>query len=247
MKLIGIIGKSGSGKTTLSRMLEKDNSIGVIHLDKVMDMQQIKENLPNALVDKNVYSNNQGEEFMMLNERIRKIRDSLIENKLLKSLYFGILHLPREFFMKKAVDEKIKEGKDVIIIEGSTLAEFAIYKKFDYLIHIDAPFAERERRAIERNDIFFDKRTMVDRDLGFRKAEKKGRKKGKIVNQVIQNTGSKEELQKVADKIYEEQIRNRRVKTNQSMQEKYGGYKTKAVNRTRPVKIKGRQKDDLSK
>ena len=36
-------------------MLEKDNTIGVIHLDKVMNMQQIKENMPNALVDKNVY------------------------------------------------------------------------------------------------------------------------------------------------------------------------------------------------
>ncbi len=83
---------------------------------------------------------------------------------------------------------------------------------------------------------------MVDRDLGFRKAEKKGRKKGKIVNQVIQNTGSKEELQKVADKIYEEQIRNRRVKTNQSMQEKYGGYKTKAVKRTKSVKVTNRKK-----
>lgn len=247
MKFIGIIGKSGSGKTTLSRMLEKDNTIGVIHLDKVMNMQQIKENMPNVLVDKNVYCNNQGEEFMMLNEKTRKIRDALIKNKLLKNLYLGILHLPREFFMKKAIDEKIKEGKDVIIIEGSTLADFAIYKKFDYLIHIDAPFAERERRAIERNDIFFDKQTMVDRDLGFRKAEKRARKKGKLVNEVIQNTGSKEDLQKVADRIYEEQIGNRRVKTNQSMQEKYGGYKTKTVNRTKSVKIKNRKKDDLSK
>lgn len=117
MKLIGIIGKSGSGKTTLSRMLERDNSIGVIHLDEVLSMREIKERMPNGLVDKNLYSNEQGEEFMLLNERVRKIRDRMIENKLLKKLYLKILHFPRELFVRKAVRGKIEEGKETIVFE----------------------------------------------------------------------------------------------------------------------------------
>lgn len=117
MKLIGIIGKSGSGKTTLSRMLERDNSIGVIHLDEVLSMREIKEKMPSGLVDKNLHSNGQGEEFMVLDERVRKIRDRIIENKLLNKLYYKILHLPREIFIKKAVREKIEEGKEIIIFE----------------------------------------------------------------------------------------------------------------------------------
>ena len=46
MKLIGIMGKSGSWKTTLSRMLQKDDSIGVIHLDEITNMKSIKEKMP---------------------------------------------------------------------------------------------------------------------------------------------------------------------------------------------------------
>ena len=117
MKLIGIIGKSGSGKTTLSKMLQRNDSISVIHLDEVTDMKQIKSRLPNGIVDKNIYSNNQGEEFMVLNKNARKIRDALIKNSLLRRLYYGTLHFPREILLKKAINIEIKEGKETIIIE----------------------------------------------------------------------------------------------------------------------------------
>lgn len=117
MKLIGIIGKSGSGKTTLSRMLQKNDSIVVIHLDEVTDMKQIKAKLPNSIVDKKIHSNGQGEEFMVLNENVRKIRDVFIKSKLLRRLYLGILHFPRESLLKKELNRKMQEGKETIIVE----------------------------------------------------------------------------------------------------------------------------------
>lgn len=251
MKLIGIIGKSGSGKTTLSRMLERDSNIGVIHLDEVIDMKKIKEKMPSGLIDKNLHTNAQGEEFMILDKRVRKIRDRIIKNKLLRKLYFKILHLPREIFIKKALHEKIEEGKEIIIFEGATLGDFSIYNKFDYLIQIDAPFIERKKRIIERNDILYDKDTVANRDLGFRQAQNRAKKKGKTINEKIENIGSKADLQKIADRIYSEQILTKDRKPRETMIEKYGGYKVKLPSKfnskIEKVKSKIANKNDLTK
>ena len=245
MKLIGIIGKSGSGKTTLSRMLQKDDSISVIHLDEVTDMKQIKSKLPNGIVDKNIYSNNQGEEFMILNSNVRKIRDALIKNMVLRNLYYGILHFPREILLKKAINREIEEGKETVIIEGAILGEYSIYDRFDYLIRIDAPFIEREKRVIERKDVVFDKDTMVNRDIEFKQAHRKGLRKRKKIDQVIINTGTKEDLQIIADTIYSEQIQTKSTKRSRTMREKYGGYKVRPASISRQTK--GIKKDDLIK
>lgn len=245
MKLIGIIGKSGSGKTTLSRMLQKDDSISVIHLDEVTDMKQIKSRLPDGIVDKNIYSNNQGEEFMVLNKNVRKIRDALIKSSLLRRLYYGILHFPREKLLKNAINSEIEQGKETIVVEGAILGEYSIYDKFDYLIRIDAPFVEREKRVIERKDVVFDKDTMVNRDIEFKQAHRKGLRKRKKVDQVIQNTGTKEALQVIADKIYSQQIQTKSTNRSRTMREKYGGYKARPVSISRQTK--GIKKDDLIK
>ncbi len=247
MKLIGIIGKSGSGKTTLSKMLERDNNVGVIHLDDMAE--KIKKRMPNSIINKEeMQSNEQGEEFMLLNERYRKIRNIIIKNKFLNKLYFGMLHLPKEILIKKSINQEKQQGKDFVIVEGDTLANFTIYNKFNYLIQIDAPFLEREKRVIQRKDAFFDKDSMLKRDSDFEKADKRGRKKGKIIDEVIQNIGTKEDLQKIADRIYNEQISGKSTKNNRAMIEKYGGYKSKIVslkkNVTRENKI---EKDDPSR
>lgn len=132
-------------------------------------------------------------------------------------------------------------------MNGATLGEFTIYDKFDYLIKIDAPFTEREKRVIQRKDVVFNKNTMVGRDIEFKQAEKKGRKKNKRINEVVENTGTKEDLQIIADRIYNEQIKGRSENHKQTMQEKYGGYKTKPITRRQQLKTDKRQKDDLSK
>lgn len=124
MKLIGIIGKSGSGKTTLSKMLQKNNSIGIIHLDEITE--EIKRKMPSSLVNKDIKTNTQGEEYFLLNGNFRKIRDILVKNKILKKLYFGIAHLSKEFYMKKALNQKIEEGKETIIIERNYIRKFQI-------------------------------------------------------------------------------------------------------------------------
>lgn len=136
--------------------------------------------------------------------------------------------------------KKQKREKKLLFLNGATLANFSIYNKFDYLIQIDAPFAERKKRIIERKDILYDKDTVVNRDLGFRQAQNRGKKKGKRINEKIENIGSKEDLQKIADRIYFEQILPKDRKLRESMTEKYGGYKI----RTPRMKARSKEKEE---
>lgn len=64
-------------------------------------------------------------------------------------------------------------------MNGATLGNFAIYKKLDYIIQINVPFREREKRIIKRKDVLFDKETIVRRDKAFNRSQKIGNKKGK--------------------------------------------------------------------
>jgi dephospho-CoA kinase len=117
MKLIGIIGKSGSGKTTLANMLQKDENIGVIHLDSIIHMNEIKQKLPNKLVDEDQHTNNQGENFLMLSGNLKSIKDKIISNPYINKIYTGLLKIPREMLLRKNIKEN--EDKKVLIVERS--------------------------------------------------------------------------------------------------------------------------------
>ena len=117
MKLIGIMGKSGAGKTTLSNMLQKDESIGVIHLDAVIQMNEIKQKLPNKLVDEDKYTNNQGENYLMLSENIRSVKDRILGNPHIKKIYTRLLKIPREMWLRKNI--KDNKDKETLIVERS--------------------------------------------------------------------------------------------------------------------------------
>lgn len=81
---------------------------------------------------------------------------------------------------------------------------------------------------------------MVRRDIEFRDSLKKGNRKYKYVDMEIDNSDSIENLQKIADKIYSEQILSKDRKPRESMIEKYGGYKI----RTPRMKAKSKGKTE---
>ena len=115
MKIIGIIGKSGSGKTTLSRMLQKNDSIGVIHLDEVTSFKTIVKRIPKKITKS--YTNNIGEEKIVLNKKITNFIYKLRKNKFLDKIYSSLLKIPRELIMSKQIKKFQKMGKKAIIIE----------------------------------------------------------------------------------------------------------------------------------
>lgn len=121
-----------------------------------------------------------------------------------------------------------------------------MYKKLNYLIQVDAPFKEREDRVLARDSLFV-KGTMVYRDIEFRKAIRKGNRY-KSIDIKVSNKGSLEDLQAVADQVYEEKILTRGTQSKESMTQKYGGYKTKPISENVVTKVNElKEEDGLSK
>lgn len=115
MKLIGIIGKSGSGKTTLANMLKKDESIAIIHLDKVTNTNSIAKRIPKRFTSN--YTNSIGEQGLTFNSNIMKLLYKIKENKILDKIYLKILKIPREKNIEKQIKKYEAEGKKCVIIE----------------------------------------------------------------------------------------------------------------------------------
>lgn len=108
-----------------------------------------------------------------------------------------------------------------------------MYKQLDYIIQIDAPFKKREERVFHRDDRF-KKGMMVIRDKEFRNSLKRNNKRDRYINKKINNTGSIEDLQKIADEIYFEIIDNNiKRKKKETVRERYEWHKTKPINTTK--------------
>ena len=123
MKLIGIIGMSGSGKTTLSNMLQKDDSIGVIHTDDLTQLKLLRKLLPKELV-KN-YKNANGEEFIVpKNDKLIDILYFFRKNKIINTLYAKIMASLEIININKQLKKFNKDHKKTVIIERRKIRLF---------------------------------------------------------------------------------------------------------------------------
>lgn len=248
MKLIGITGRSGAGKTTLSRMIEeKDKDISVIHIDEISHMNELKKRLPGKLVDEDTNTNEIGESFLTLSKPVRDIKSIFLKSKVINTIYRNMKKVIREIDVNKRISSARKENKKAVVIEGTMLTRYSVYKDIDYIVHVDAPFIQREERVIKRKDKTLEKNNMVMRDLHFREAMQVGKKKGRSIDEKVENTGLLEELQKIADRIYSEQIIGEKQKDDETMQDKYGGYKIITPKVKMKTKSERNEKGDISK
>jgi hypothetical protein len=132
-------------------------------------------------------------------------------------------------------------------LNGASLAKYSVYKKLDYIVLVDAPFVERQKRVENRKDRLVTQDTLLERDKRFRLVSRQAKRIGKKIDIKIKNIGTIEELQDIATQIYEREILAKKEYKEKSMKEKYGGYKAKTVKITKLGKIANRKKDDLSK
>jgi len=122
-----------------------------------------------------------------------------------------------------------------------------MYKQLDYIIQIDAPFKERENRVFQRDNIL-KKGMMVIRDKEFKNSLKRNNKRAAYINKKINNTGSIEDLQKIADEIYFEIIdNNKKRKKKETVRERYRWHKTKPIDMTKIASRSKTRESDKTK
>ena len=124
MKIIGIVGKSGSGKTSLSRMLKRNDDIGLIKLDDVSNIRRIKGKMPKGMIEKETYTNAIGEEFLLFSKEMAKILNKVKSNKFLWKLYYLLIDFLKNAGIRKEVNKNISEGRNTIIIERYKIRKF---------------------------------------------------------------------------------------------------------------------------
>lgn len=146
--IVGLTGKTGSGKSTISRILEEKGA-AVIDADKVAREVMLEDN---GLLDE--LSSEFGESI---------IKDGVLDRKALASLAFRDkdstekLNLITHPHITKAVNKRLLELKNkgvrVAVIDAAALIESKISDKCDTIVVANAPYEERLKRILERDDL----------------------------------------------------------------------------------------------
>ena len=192
-KLIGVTGKTGAGKTTFSDMLGRKDNVGVIHVDDILKEFKLKYFKPFLSQDKN------GEK-TKINSNLKTI---LYGNKLVFELFMRF----RAKLVEKAIDEQIQkliqEKKQTIIIDDIFIKYMKRYKDFSKVYIVKRPFVERKEAIKQRDGLT--REEIVAVDVAHYKENYKEIYKDPNV-EVINNNGTKEELDNIVDGIYKEQL-----------------------------------------
>jgi len=207
MQLIGITGKSGSGKTTFSNILAEKTNIGVIHIDDILTQVKLK-------YFKLFMNKNKDGEKTKVNSKLKMI---LYKNKILFNLFMKF----RAKLIEKALDQEIKrlmqEGNDTIIIDDIFIKYHKIYEQLSKVFIVRRPYIDRQQAIKERDNLT--KKEIVASDIAHYKENYKEIKVGKNV-EVINNTGTQEELSDKVQKIYEQQLINFKDKYKENVPDK---------------------------
>jgi len=207
MKLIGVTGKSGAGKTTFSNMLAEKPNIAVIHIDDILKEFKLK-------YFKSFLDEDKNGEKTKINSNLKTL---LYSNKLIFNLFMKF----RAKLIEKALDQEIKrlmqEGNDTIIIDDIFIKYHKIYEQLSKVFIVRRPYIDRQQAIKERDNLT--KKEIVASDIAHYKENYKEIKVGKNV-EVINNTGTQEELSDKVQKIYEQQLINFKDKYKENVPDK---------------------------
>lgn len=191
MKLIGVTGKAGAGKTTFSDMLAQKQNIGVIHIDDILTRMKLRYFKPIMSRDKN------GEN-IKVNSKLKAI---LYGNKMLFNLFMKFRANLIEKLLKEKIENLKNEGKEIIIIDDIFIKYQKIYKDLSVIFMINRPYVERKKALQQRDNL--NKKELIAYDIAHFKGNYKEIIEEKHVKEII-NNGSKGELEKLAEQVYEQ-------------------------------------------
>lgn len=191
MIYIGVTGKPGAGKTTFSNFWAEKSNVGVIHVDELVNEIKLKYLGPFMTNDKN-------------NEKI-KVKPGLKKRVYKNKLAFKLLGFVRRKLVEKPIQRKIQEfklqGKDIVIIDDWRLEEHRqIYSKLRKVFFVKRNFVERRAGILDRDEISLDELNVMDMPYALKYKSQK-------INpnyEIIENSGSLDELKQRVDREYEE-------------------------------------------
>ena len=163
MKKIGIVGNIGSGKSYISKILRKNGKI-VIDLDSVAKSFYHLENVRLEMIE--IF----GDDIYIFGE---------LDNKKLAEIIFNddeklerVEKLLKSYILEELFDEfyyqEYHAKQDVIFVESATMMKTGLYREFDEMIIVDAPYFLRKNHVVEERGITeedFDKRNKIQMKL----------------------------------------------------------------------------------
>lgn len=193
MKLIGVTGKTGAGKTTFSNMLAENPSINVIHVDDILRQIKLK-------YFKLFMSADRDGEKTKINLNLKTF---LYSNKLIFDLFMKFRARLIEKPLENEIERLKQEGNETIIIDDIFIKYHKKYKDLSKIFIVTRPFIERQEAVRQRDGLT--KEEIVAADIAHFKENYKEIAKG-IKIETISNNGTQEELNDIAQKVYEQQF-----------------------------------------
>ncbi len=198
---IGILGGIASGKSTVTRLLAE---LGAVVLDADAAAHAVLEEpvVTAALVDR------WGRGVLDPDRRVdrkavaAKIFSDGPNAEQDRAFLEGLIHprVRRRLLSERA---KLSEARDsVAVLDVPLLLEVGWHKDCDLLVYVSAPNADRRRRAAERG--------WTDQELAKREAAQAPiSEKRAAADEVIENSGSLEELRRQVTRLWNERVRPR--------------------------------------
>lgn len=188
--LIGITGKSGSGKSTVTKTFKELNAtIKIVDIDKIGHDSYSDPNVREKLIH---YF---GKE--ILNDDLsinRKTLSNIVfnDNTKMQKLYKAT----REY-MEHSIDNLINSS-NIVILDYALLPKLKHFNLCDIKILVTAPFSNRSKRVITRDNISLEKYNEINSNsLSYTEDD---------FDFIIQNNYDIESLRKVIGEIYENHI-----------------------------------------
>ena len=188
--LIGITGKSGSGKSTITKFFkELDTTIQIVDIDKIGHNSYSDPNVRKKLIQ---YFGKQ-----ILND------DLSINRKALSNIVFNDntkmqkLYKSTRDYMENSIDNLINNST-ITILDYALLPKLKQFNLCDIKILVTAPFSNRSKRVITRDNISLEKYNEINSNsLSYTEDD---------FDFIIQNNYDIESLRKVIGEIYENHI-----------------------------------------
>lgn len=194
---IGVTGGAGSGKTAVCNRF-KELGVTVISSDAIARETVAKGSLAYEKIVRRF-----GNKFLLNNGQLNRqmLRSTIVKDVDARRALEKITHPEITNLMRQKMAQAKRDGDDCVLVEVPLLFELEMEKHFDMVVVVSADRNLRVRRLMERDGSTHDE---AEKLINVQMPEKV---KVRRATHVLINEGSKEDLARSVDRLYEENIK----------------------------------------